>query len=211
MNILTDKLPESVELFGSSIPIHADHRSCIRAIIALLDDGALDDDESVYAALHAFYAQDDFVQDNLWMRFPEEALAAEAEFLRGVPVPALPGQKSGGGATGERAYSFLYDQTAIYAAFWQQYRIDLARDTLHWWRFKALLDHLHGNHMAEIMCKRTAQEEPGMTSEQKKQLRKEKTLWKLPALAQETRQADAVAQALMSGNVQELEAALGRG
>ena len=210
MNILTDKLPESVELFGSSIPIHADHRSCIRAIIALLDDGALDDDESVYAALHAFYAQDDFVQDNLWMQFPEEALAAEAEFLRGAPVPALPGQKSGGGATGERAYSFLYDQTAIYAGFWQQYRIDLARDTLHWWRFKALLDHLHGNHMAEIMCKRTAQEESGMTSDQKKQLRKEKTLWKLPALAQETRQADAVAQALMSGNVQELEAALGR-
>lgn len=204
MNILTDKLPESVELFGSSIPIHADHRSCIRAIIALLDDGALDDDESVYAALHAFYAQDD-----LWMQFPEEALAAETEFLRGAPVPALPGQKSGGGTTGERAYSFLYDQTAMYAAFWQQYRIDLARDTLHWWRFKALLDHLHGNHMAEIMCKRTAQEESGMTSEQKKQLRKEKSLWRLPALAQETRQADAIVQALLNGG-EGLEEALGR-
>ena len=205
MNILTDKLPESVELFGSPVPVHADHRSCIRAIIALLDDDTLDNDEAVCVAFRAFYVRDEF-----WMRFPEEALAAEAEFLRGVPVPALPGQKSGGGTTGERAYSFLYDQTAIYAGFWQQYRIDLARDTLHWWRFKALLDHLHGNHMAEIMCKRTAQEESGMTSDQKKQLRKEKTLWKLPALAQETRQADAVAQALMSGNVQELEAALGR-
>lgn len=205
MNILTDKLPESVYIFGSSIPIHADHRSCIRAIIALLDDSTLDDDESVCVAFRAFY-----VQDDLWMRFPEEALAAEAEFLRGAPVPALPGQKAGGGTTNERAYSFLYDQAAMYAAFWQQYRIDLARDTLHWWRFKALLDHLHGNHMAEIMCKRTAQEESGMTSDQKKQLRKEKALWRLPALAQETRQADAVAQALMSGNVQELEAALGR-
>ena len=206
MNILTDKLPESIELFGSSIPIHADHRSCIRAIIALLDDDTLDNDEAVCVAFRAFYVRDEF-----WMRFPEEALVAETEFLRGAPVPALPGQKAGGGTTNERAYSFLYDQAAIYAAFWQQYRIDLVRDTLHWWQFKALLDHLHGNHMAEIMCKRTAQEEPGMTSEQKKQLRKEKALWRLPALAQETRQADAVAQALMSGNVQELEAALGRG
>lgn len=206
MNILTDKLPESVELFGSPVPVRADHRSCIRAIVALLDDDTLDNDEAVCMAFRAFYVRDEF-----WMRFPEEALAAETEFLRGAPVPALPGQKSGGGTTAERAYSFLYDQTAIYAAFWQQYHIDLARDTLHWWRFRALLDHLHGNHMAEIMCKRTAQEESGMTSEQKKQLRKEKALWKLPALAQETRQADAVAQALISGNVQELEAALGRG
>ena len=206
MNILTDKLPESVYIFGSPVPVHADHRSCIRAIVALLDDDTLENDEAVCVAFRAFYACDEF-----WMRFPEEALAAETEFLRGAPVPALPGQKSGGGTTAERAYSFLYDQTAIYAAFWQQYRIDLARDTLHWWRFKALLDHLHGNHMAEIMCKRTAQEESGMTSDQKKQLRKEKALWRLPALAQETRQADAVAQALMSGNVQELEAALGRG
>lgn len=206
MNILTDKLPESVELFGSPVPVRADHRSCIRAIVALLDDDTLDNDEAVCVAFRAFYVRDEF-----WMRFPEEALAAETEFLRGVPVPALPGQKSGGGTTRERAYSFLYDQTAIYAAFWQQYRIDLARDTLHWWSFKALLDHLHGNHMAEIMCKRTAQEESGMNSEQKKQLRKEKALWRLPALAQETKQADAVAQALISGNVQELEAALGRG
>ena len=206
MNILTDKLPESVDLFGSPVPVRADHRSCIRAIVALLDDDTLDNDEAVCVAFRAFYVRDEF-----WMRFPEEALAAETEFLRGAPVPALPGQKAGRGITSERAYSFLYDQAAMYAAFWQQYRIDLTRDTLHWWQFKALLDHLHGNHMAEIMCKRTAQEESGMTSDQKKQLRKEKTLWKLPALAQETRQPDAVAQALMSGNVQELEAALGRG
>lgn len=205
MNILTDKLPESVELFGSPVPVRADHRSCIRAIVALLDDDTLDNDEAVCVAFRAFYVRDEF-----WMRFPEEALAAETEFLRGAPVPALPGQKAGGGTTNERAYSFLYDQEAMYAAFWQQYRIDLTRETLHWWQFKALLDHLHGNHMAEIMCKRTAQEESGMTSDQKKQLRKEKSLWRLPALAQETKQADAVAQALMSGNVQELEAALGR-
>ena len=206
MNILTDKLPESVELFGSPVPVHTDHRSCIRAIVALLDDDTLDNGDAVCTAFREFYIHDDF-----WVRYPEEAFAAEMEFLRGAPVPLLPGQKAGGGTMNERAYSFLYDQTAIYAAFWQQYHIDLSQETLHWWRFKALLDHLHGNHMAEIMCKRTAQEESGMTSDQKKQLRKEKTLWKLPALAQETRQADVVARALMSGNVQELEAALGRG
>lgn len=204
MNILTDKLPESVELFGSPVPVRADHRSCIRAIIALLDDDTLDNDEAVCVAFREFYVREEF-----WMRFPEEALAAETEFLRGAPAPLLPGQKAGGGTTNERAYSFLYDQAAMYAAFWQQYRIDLARDTLHWWQFKALLDHLHDNHMAEIMCKRTAQEESGMTSEQKKQLRKDKAHWKLPALAQETKQADAIVQALLNGG-EGLEEALGR-
>lgn len=206
MNILTDKLPESVDIFGSPVPVRADHRSCIRAIVALLDDDTLDNDEAVCVAFRAFYVREEF-----WMRFPEEAIAAETEFLRGAPVPALPGQKAGKGTTNERAYSFLYDQTAMYAAFWQQYHIDLAQQTLHWWQFKALLDNLHGNHMAEIMCKRTAQEESGMNSDQKKQLRKEKSLWRLPALVQETKQADAVAHALISGNVKELEAALGRG
>lgn len=204
MNILTDALPDCVELSGSPVHIRADHRSCIRAIVALLDNDVLEESAAVLVALQAFYP--DIPERVGW----EEAFSAMMAFLQGAPVPPLPGQKSKeGSGTTERAYSFLYDQEAIYAAFWQQYHIDLTHDTLHWWAFRALLNGLHDNHMAEIMHIRTAREEPGMTSEQKKQLRKDKAYWKLPALAQETKQADAIAQALLNGG-EGLEEVLGR-
>lgn len=204
MNILTDVLPDCVELSGVPVRIRSDHRSCIRSIIALLDDDVLEDACAVLVALQAFYP--DIPNGVDW----ETAFAAMTMFLRGAPVPPLPGQKSKeGSGTTERAYSFLYDQEAIYAAFWQQYHIDLTHDTLHWWVFRALLNGLHDNHMAEIMHIRTAREESGMNSEQKKQLRKDKAYWKLPALAQETKQADAIAQALLNGG-EGLEEALGR-
>lgn len=191
-------------LSGVPVRINAGHRPCIRAVVALLDDDTLDDIGAVQSALQAFYP--DIPEHVGW----EEAFSAMMTFLQGAPVPPLPGQKSkDGSGTTERAYSFLYDQEAIYAAFWQQYHIDLTHDALHWWVFRALLNGLHDNHMAEIMHIRTAREEPGMTSEQKKQLRKDKAYWKLPALAQETKQADAIAQALLNGG-EGLEEALGR-
>lgn len=205
MNILTDELPESVEFSGISVSVRADHRSCIRAIIALLDEKETEYTDASFKSLNIFYI------DNMWMRFPEEALKAETKFLRGIPVPVLPGQKAGGGSnTSVRAYSFLYDQAMLFAAFWQQYGIDLTKQTLHWWAFKALLDNLSNNNMAEIINLRTTQESSKMTKEQRETLKKEKRFWQLPNLAQDSRQADVIAQALISGDVKMLEAALGR-
>lgn len=205
MNILTDALPDSVELSGITVHVRADHRSCIRAIVALLDNDVLEETAAILVALQAFYP--DIPDEVGW----EEAFSAMTTFLQGAPVPPLPAQKKSvdGSSPAERAYSFLYDQEIIYSAFWQQYHIDLAHDTLHWWIFRALLNGLHDNYMAEIMRIRTAREEPGMSSEQKKLLRKDKSHWKLPALAQENKQADAIAQALLNGG-EGLEEALGR-
>lgn len=39
-------------------------------------------------------------------------------------------------------YSYEYDDEYIFSAFWQEYRIDLTRDRVHWWKFKALLKSL---------------------------------------------------------------------
>ena len=47
-------------------------------------------------------------------------------------------------STGEPAYSFSKDAAYIYAAFKEQYGIDLTEiPNLHWWKFKALFDSLN--------------------------------------------------------------------
>lgn len=43
----------------------------------------------------------------------------------------------------EVAYSFEYDWNYIYAAFMQQYKIDLFNTNMHWFLFKSLFDCLH--------------------------------------------------------------------
>ena len=51
----------------------------------------------------------------------------------------------GGTATNRRTqiYSFEHDAPYIYAAFLEQYGIDLTQENdLHWWRFKAMFDSL---------------------------------------------------------------------
>lgn len=42
------------------------------------------------------------------------------------------------GRKGKAVYDFAFDSELIYAAFWQQYRINLNAVKLHWWEFKAL-------------------------------------------------------------------------
>ena len=42
-------------------------------------------------------------------------------------------------------YSYEYDDEYIYSAFYQEYKIDLAYDKVHWWKFKSLLKSLKSN------------------------------------------------------------------
>ena len=49
---------------------------------------------------------------------------------------------SGGKGNKEQIYSYEYDDEYIYGAFYEQYKIDLEYDKVHWWKFKALLKSL---------------------------------------------------------------------
>ena len=46
---------------------------------------------------------------------------------------------TGHGTSGKRDYDFAQDAGLIYAAFRQQYGINLLSEKLHWWEFRALL------------------------------------------------------------------------
>lgn len=124
MNLLTDTLPDEVVVGNQKYRIHADFRTGIR--FSLMENPGVRD-------LLLLYYRD---------RYPrniEEAVQAVLDFYlydtgyknkedgrRNLP------QKYG------REYCFEQDAGAIYSSFWQAYRIDLTKEDLHWWAFKAL-------------------------------------------------------------------------
>lgn len=103
--------------------------------------------------------------------------------------------------SGEMAYSFDYDDEYIYAAFRQQYGINLTEvEYLHWWEFRAMFKGLdHNCEFAKIMGYRTARITKEMSKTEKAFLRKMKSVHALPISEKEQREANALAEALMNG------------
>ena len=54
-------------------------------------------------------------------------------------------EKGAKSSNGEKVFDFCCDKNLIYAAFLQQYRINLFYDKLHWWEFLSLLSCLDEN------------------------------------------------------------------
>lgn len=79
-------------------------------------------------------------------------------------------------------YSFEVDGALIYAAFLDQYRIDLVNiDYLHWWVFRSLMSALREDHeFKKVMGYRAMKIDKNMTAEQRKAFRKLKQLYRLP-------------------------------
>ncbi len=100
-----------------------------------------------------------------------------------------------------RAYSFDYDDEYIYAAFLQQYGINLTSvKYLHWWEFRAMFKGLdHNCEFAKIMGYRTAKITKEMSNTEKAFLRKMKTVHALPMSEKQEREENALIDALMNG------------
>lgn len=122
MNILTEALPDTVEIDGIDYPINTDYRAALRIIMAF-EDGELTDYERQVILLSGLYPE---VPQNL-----TGALEKARLFLNGGEVSEEP-------ITGPRVYSFSQDANFIFAAFKQTHGIDLQKENLHWWQFLAL-------------------------------------------------------------------------
>lgn len=125
MNILVDRLPETIEIDGVSYRIDANFRTCLRIIMAFEDSELTQLEKSL-----VFY-------DNLFIDKPEDvksALEYGVEFLNCGKDEDDPG-----GNVGFRVFSWAKDANLIYAAFQQTHGIDLTSvEFMHWWRFVAL-------------------------------------------------------------------------
>lgn len=98
-------------------------------------------------------------------------------------------------------YSFKYDGDYIYAAFLEQYSIDLHDiPYLHWWKFKALFQALKADtEIVKIMGYRSIEIDSNMSSEQKRFYQKMKKLHELPINDSEDEKLTSIEEALISG------------
>ena len=190
MSFLTEPLPQSVYIGRALYPINPDFRTILKIEELMNADG--DESEKAYEVLRIFYREP----------LPEDIEAAVAGFLWFCRC----GQSVAGGegAPSMRpVFSFAHDGRFIYAAFLEQYGIDLVESNLHWWKFKALFECLKENCLfSEIRRCRGVSISKDMTPAQKKYYSAMKKLHALPLPKDKQDRFNALEAALLGdGNV----------
>lgn len=186
MNPLLDPLEWAVWIGGRRYSLNADFQTSIRFEIVMLDSG-LSREEKALAALDLYF---DEIPDDL-----ETAIEVIVDFYRCGSQPLGTGNSAG--SIG-RVYSFSHDGQYIYAAFWQQYGIDLTRERLHWWQFRALFNALSPDTLfVKIMGWRSMEIDGKLPREEQERLRKLKEQYALPVSQTEAEKTGAVYDMLM--------------
>ena len=128
MNILIDTLPTTVNTSEGVFEPETDYRAGIAFELAV--QGAKDlTPEIVEQLMDIFYP--DGIPENV-----TGAWEAMIWFYRCGNDQTEPDDKP---KSNKRAYAFDVDAETIYADFWRYYNIDLSKERLHWWKFRALL------------------------------------------------------------------------
>lgn len=179
MSLLTERLPDSIEVCGVRWPIDPDFRLMVELECAVTSREGLDG-KALGALLERFYPRG-------VPPVPEEAVDALLWFYR-----CGTGEPGEGGPGGEaRSYGFDQDGEALYASFLQAYRIDLTVDPVHWWQFRRLMFGLPAETpFAQRLHYRTA-DTSSMGREQKKHYARMKKLF---AVRENARAGETLAQ-----------------
>lgn len=108
-------------------------------------------------------------------------------------------KKSEKSGSRKKIYDYNYDADYIYAAFFEQYHIDLAEQELHWWKFSALFSALSEDCMISKIITYRVIDTKGMEKEQKAFYNRMKRLYQLPEdISEEERERqDKITQALL--------------
>lgn len=155
-------LPQTVEVGGGRFRINTDFRYFLRFAEHLQEKEKNAD---------AF--------DYMYIDIPPvnklEGLEKLIEFMQ--PPQVLP-RKTGKEKT-ERVLDYTIDADYIYAAFWEQYHIDLLAVKLHWHQFCALLHGLHDTELNNIINARLWKP-TGKRGEYEKSREQQYEAWRLP-------------------------------
>lgn len=122
---------------------------------------------------------------------PEDKAGAFLELEKfASPESELPrpsGESSG------KVIDYGHDGALIYAAFMQQYGIDLIdAEGLHWWKFLALMEGLHGTKLNDVMEARMYDPDDKTTYDEAK--KKARAAWTLEGLETVAEKSDAEAR-----------------
>ena len=156
------KLPQAVKVGGRFFAIHTDFKYILRFRELLRDK---------HTPLTAF----DFMYINEIPAGRLEGITAIYEFMNAPQeLPRSTGEESG-----DIVLDYDKDAPYIYAAFYEQYGIDLVDERLHWYKFLALLHGLHDTGLNRIIAARLWKSN-GKTGEYEKYQQKQYEAWRLP-------------------------------
>lgn len=169
---LSKTLPETVEIDGREYGILFGYRTMIAIEMLMYED--ISDTDKMEQSLTLFYQKDipadvdEAINKMLWFH----ACGMESREEQGIGSNHKRQQ--------QRAYDFKQDAGLIYAAFRQQYGINLHRtpsNELHWWEFSALFESLTDDtKMAKVMYWRTC-DMSGMSKAEKRYITKMRNIF----------------------------------
>ncbi|MDU1584824.1 MAG: bacteriophage Gp15 family protein [Clostridium sp.] len=191
MNILVDLVPTTVNIDNKEYEINSDFRTSILFEL-LMQDGTIEEDDKILMVLQLYYPD---IPENI-----KEAIEQMLWFYRcGKDVSSSKGNSKSKGVT--QIYSFEYDDDYIYAAFLDQYNIDLQDiEYLHWWKFKAMFKSLKDDNMiVKIMGYRSMDLSKVKDKEQKAYYKRMQKLYEIPISKDEQNKLDDITIALLSG------------
>lgn len=172
MNIITDALPESVELENKIYPIKTDFKVWLKFYRIMSDKNKSPAERSAAAIVCCFDSKKckslpDTLEKTMKLLFDFYAGTAERDSDKKASV-------------GKKVFDFNEDAEYIYAAFFQEYGIDLAKSEMHWYRFLALFNNLSENtRLGRIIAWRSVDLSKIEDSKRRDFYRRMKALYKL--------------------------------
>lgn len=163
------RLPESVEVDGSLYAINTSFKYFLRFLELLADKKVKP---------HDF----DFMYKSRKPQDRKSGLIALVQFCN--PPQILP-HADKLEESGEKAVDYTIDADYIFAAFMEQYGIDLVESDMHWYKFQALFKGLHDTKLNEIIGYRLWESTGGKRDAYTRQMEKLKAAWEIPQEADE--------------------------
>lgn len=187
-NLILDRLPN---ITPNGLKIRTDFRESIKFEL-LMQNSNIEEKDKVTLALNLYFYDINIkneeelkksVNDILWFyRCGKEETTSQGKETKKE--------------TSKRIYSYEFDAEYIYSAFMEQYKIDLNKEHLHWWKFKALFNSLNEEVLfSKIMSYRAIDLSKIKDKDMKKYYKKMKKLYALPDLRSEEEKENDFAEA----------------
>lgn len=176
MEFLIDDLPDSVVVTGRQVPIETCFRAGIR--FERIINGKADNMQKLEEAIRLYFPGQHFAPRDM-----PDAVDALLWFYRCGKDPPTEAEAAEAAAKRSpyRAFDFQHDAGMVYAAFLQAYRIDLTKQNIHWWQYRALFESLPDDtRLVKVIGYRTAEVPDGATEEQRQRIEKARSDHALP-------------------------------
>ena len=167
MSLLTNKLPTTIAIKGVEYPVKTDFRVFIEFEMIIFGESITV--ETIVKLFRLCF-------DGEIPPVDEASIDALIKFYAGGKEPKASNEMA------EKSYFYDHDDSYIYAAFLDQYNIDLQMvEHMHWWKFRSLFMSLkEDNEISKIMGYRTFKPSAKTPLEMRKFYAKMKELYEPP-------------------------------